>query len=130
MSLPPDLQALLGGAGGGPPPGAGAPPPDPAPGPGDPAGGPGGPDAGIDPTGHVTSPHSGDNADNLRNAIMFVQAYMEGETDDQDLKLASDILAKAQGLLASQQQLQDKATGAGPGARVVRKATAQSQYGG
>lgn len=59
---------------------------------------------------------------------MFVQSYMEAEQNDEDLVAAASILKDIQKLLASQQQLADKATGAGPGARLLRKATARSGY--
>jgi hypothetical protein len=55
---------------------------------------------------------------------MFVQSYMEQADDDQDLAAAAKILSALQALLASDQKLSDQATGAGPGARFVRKATA------
>lgn len=84
----------------------------------------------IDSGSAVTSPPAGDNSDNLRQSIMLLQKYLEGETDDQDLADGAKILAQAQGLLAKQQKLVDTATGAGPGARLVRKSTASQQSGG
>jgi len=94
----PDLVALIGGAGAEPT-----------------------PDTGVS----VTSSKRGDPSDDLRHAIMFVQEYMQAEQDDEDLADASKILSALQSLLAKQQKLADRATGAGPGARLVRKAAAQ-----
>lgn len=79
--------------------------------------------------GRATSADTGDNSDHLRAAIDSIARYLQGETDDEDLAEGSKLLAAAQGLLAKQQQLVDKATGAGPGARLVRKATAQQSQG-
>jgi hypothetical protein len=95
----PDLAALLGG-------GSAAPPDSP------------------DTGSSVTSAQKGDNSDNLRHAIMFIQAAMEGETDDQTLAELAKCLHAIQAILANEQKLTDQATGAGPGARVVRRATA------
>jgi hypothetical protein len=100
--VPPELAALMGGEP------AAEPPPD---------------------TGaSFTSGQKGDPSDLLRQAIMFIEAYMREEQDDEDLAAAASILKDVQSLLAAQQRLSDRATGAGPGARVVRRAAAQQRY--
>jgi hypothetical protein len=81
-----------------------------------------------DTSAGVTSARTGGPEDDLRHAALFVQSYMEAETDDEDLAAASKILHDIQKLLASQQKLTDRATGAGPGARILRKATARRGY--
>jgi hypothetical protein len=107
-------QALAGALGGG-----GAPPPPPDAGGGDPLGG-----------ASVAPPASGDASDTLKQIIDLFNIYMQEEQDPQDLAIASDLQAKTHKLLADQQKLTDQATGAGPGARLVRKATAQQGGGG
>jgi hypothetical protein len=79
--------------------------------------------------GRATSGDSGSNSDNLRAAIDALQAYIEGEQDDQDLAVAAKIKADLQKLLASQQQLVDQATGACPGARMIRRREGRSAIG-
>ena len=76
----------------------------------------------------VTSAQTGYPSDDVRHAAMFVQACMENEQDDEDLAAASKILHDIQKLLAAQQKLVDRATGAGPRARILRKANAQRGY--
>jgi hypothetical protein len=108
-----DPMAALAGMGGG----GGAPPPDPAAG-GDPLGG-----------ASVAPPAAGDASDTLKQIIDLFNIYMQEEQDPQDLATASKLQADTHKLLADQQKLVDTATGAGPGARMVRKATA-AQGGG
>jgi hypothetical protein len=76
----------------------------------------------------ITSSPKGDATDDLRHAMVFVKSYMENEQDDEDLAAAVSILKDIQSLLAAQQKLTDRATGAGPGERIVRKATAAQRY--
>lgn len=54
--------------------------------------------------------------------------YLKAETDDEDLAVASDLQAKTQKLLADQVKAVDTATGAGPGARMLRKAAHHGGY--
>jgi hypothetical protein len=55
---------------------------------------------------------------------------MQEEQDPQDLAKASKLQADTHALLADQQKLVDTATGAGPGARLIRKTTAAQGGGG
>jgi hypothetical protein len=73
----------------------------------------------------VSSPPSGDASDTLRQIIDLWNVYMQEETDEQDLAKASKLQADTQQLLADQQKLTDQATGAGPGARLIRRAMAR-----
>jgi hypothetical protein len=107
---PPDLSAMLSNAvGGGAPSDAGG---------GDALGG-----------ASVAPPPTGDASDTLKQIIDLWNIYMQEETDPQDLAVASKCQADTHKLLADQQKLSDQATGAGPGARVVRKAAAQQRAG-
>jgi hypothetical protein len=114
------MQALMGAAGGG-----GAPPPDPA---ADPAAAAAPPEDALGGAS-VAPPSAGDASDTLKQIIDLFNIYMQEEQDPQDLATASKLQADTHKLLADQQKLVDTATGAGPGARMVRKATA-AQGGG
>jgi hypothetical protein len=77
------------------------------------------------PPPSVSSPQNGDPSDTLRHIIDLWNVYLQEEIDDQDLAVASDLQARTQKLLADQQKQVDQATGAGPTARVIRRAAAQ-----
>lgn len=104
--------------------------------PGDPSGGATGPDSTAGPQADalggksVAPPPSGDPSDTLKHIIDLFNVYMQEEQDPQDLAKASKLQADTHQLLADQQKLVDTATGAGPGARMVRKATASQGGGG
>jgi hypothetical protein len=85
-------------------------------------------DAGPQAGPSVSSPQKGDPSDILRHIVDLWNLYLQEETDDQDLARASKCQADTQKLLADQQKLVDTATGAGPGARLVRKAAAPGGY--
>lgn len=71
----------------------------------------------------ITSSPSGDHLDSLRDAISSLQAYLEAEQDDEDLALATKLVAQVQQLLAKNQKETDTAMGFGPGEKFLRKQT-------
>lgn len=83
------------------------------------------PPAGPTPDASVSSPPKGDASDLLRQVVDILNLYLREETDDADLARASKIQAEVQALLADQVKAVDQATGAGPGARILRKAAPQ-----
>lgn len=74
----------------------------------------------------ITSSPSGDHLDSLRDAISSLQAYLEAEQDDEDLALATKLVAQVQQLLAKNQKETDTAMGFGPGEKFLRKQTQRS----
>ncbi len=72
---------------------------------------------------HITgqgTPHGpdrGDHSDDLNTGISALESYIAGETDEQDIAFARKIMADLAKLRAQQQDLVDKATGAGPGSQ-------------
>lgn len=70
----------------------------------------------------LTSGQKGDPSDVLRQAIMFIEAYMREEQDDEDLVSI---------LLAAQQKLTDRATGQAPvrGSCAKQRGTARRLLG-
>ena len=85
----------------------------------------GGPNHGApaDPEG----PGDGDKGDvtgMLRQALKLVQQAAAAEGDDQDAASISAIAASIHKAIANEQGLVDKAMGAGPGVKLVRKASA------
>jgi hypothetical protein len=79
--------------------------------------------AGGDGLGAPHGPDRGDHSDALNDAIAAIEEFISDETDEQDIALAREIMAKLAKLRSSQQELVDKATGAGPGARLLRKSS-------
>lgn len=75
-------------------------------------------------------PDRGDHTDALNDAISAIEEFISEETDEQDIALAREIMAKIAKLRSSQQELVDKATGAGPGARLLRKSQGGGAGGG
>lgn len=104
---PPDLGALLGGGGGME---GGAPPPE------------------MDVP--EESAPSGDPVEMMRQALDLTRSSAESEPDDEDQAELEKIGAAIAAYIGKQQKLVDTATGAGPGAKLVRKSTAQSAAGG
>ena len=74
---------------------------------------------GID-TG-VTSPHTGDRLDMIRTAILALQHYAEGETDDVELQQVSKCILALQSILADHHKNKDAALGVTPSMRHVRR---------
>ncbi len=74
-----------------------------------------------DTAGTVTSGQRGDPTDLLRQAAAQIQAYLEAEQDDEDLAVATKLLAGIQSLLAKQQKEADGALGIGSAEKFVRK---------
>lgn len=111
MMAPEDPMAALLGGGGGPPMG------------GDPMGG-------APPTLDIPSEESSsDPVESMRQALDLVRSAAEAEVDDEDQAALEKIGAQIAAYIGSQQKLTDTATGAGPGAKLVRKAAA-GQGGG
>lgn len=102
MMMPEDPMAALGGGGGDPLAalggGMGAPP-----------------EAAPEPEG------GGSNADNMRQVKDLLRMILENEPDEQDSLLLEKMLTEAQQYLANEEKLVDTATGAGPGAKLLRK---------
>ena len=70
----------------------------------------------------LSSPRrGGDPTDHLEDAIDSLTEYLKLESDAEDKAAGAKILSELQKLLAAQQKLVDRATGAGPGAALVRK---------
>jgi hypothetical protein len=92
-----DIESLLGGGGGmGAPAGGGAPAPA------------------------IPTP-GGNPEETARKAGELIRQAIEEEVDEEDRFQLEEIASKIQKYIASQQQLADTATGAGPGAKVLRK---------
>jgi len=91
------------------------------------AGPPGAPPLPPDPraAAGITSPHKGDDLDYVRTAIHAMQLFAEGETDDQDLVAAHDVILRLQKILANAASDQDAATGVTPALKHVRRAAAR-----
>jgi hypothetical protein len=70
----------------------------------------------------ISSPRSGESpVDFLEDAIDALHAYLRVEGDPQAKAAATAILNGLQKLIAQEQTTFDKATGAGPGAALMRK---------
>lgn len=110
---------MLGGGGPGGPPDAGGPPPSISlPG----AGGP--PDAGGDTGGgNPGAPDSQSVTDLVNQAADLLSKALSQEKDAEDKAMLADLIAKAHKFTGAQQKLTDQATGAGPGAKLIRKAS-------
>lgn len=67
----------------------------------------------------------GDPVELVRKAIELVDAAKTAEPDDEDTVLLEKVTTELQTYIANQQKLVDTATGAGPGAKVIRKAQAR-----
>jgi hypothetical protein len=63
----------------------------------------------------------GNPEDTARQAGELIRQAIEEEVDEQDRYALEEIASKIQKYIASQQDLADTATGAGPGAKVLRK---------
>jgi hypothetical protein len=86
------------------------------------------PPRGALPGASVTSPHTGDDLDHVRTAIMALQLYAEGETDDQDLAVVHKCILALQQLLANQAKDSDAAMGTTPALRHVRRTVRRTGY--
>lgn len=114
------LGAALGGGQGGPPSHI------PVPGGGGPAGPSVGPSAGPSDADESTGgdgPDSPKVADLCDQAVSILQQAGDLEADAADKAKFSKWIAEIHAFLGEQQKLQDTAMGAGPGAKVIRKAT-------
>jgi hypothetical protein len=65
----------------------------------------------------------------VQKASDLIKRAIAAESDHEDKLLLEKITTECQQYLASQQKLGDTAMGAGPGAKMVRKATARAQAG-
>ncbi len=93
--------------------GGGGPPPSiPLPGGGDPGAGGGG----------QPGPDTPDVEQAVQDAIDSLGQALDGENDPPDKATLAKIIADLHKFLGDQQNLLDKAVGAGPGAKIVRKA--------
>jgi hypothetical protein len=79
------------------------------------------PRGGPPPGASVTSPHSGDDLDDLRTAVMGLQHYSEKTSDDQELAQVHKCILAIQNILASHAKNQDAAMGTTPAMRHVRR---------
>jgi hypothetical protein len=103
----PDLASLLGGGGGG------APAPSiPLP------GGPGANDQAAPPDAGGGNPE-----DLVSQGLELIRQAIPMDPDEEDKLLLEKITTMCQDYIARQQKLVDTATGAGPGAKLVRKAS-------
>ena len=88
---------------------------------------PSGPGGAVgDPSGGGGKPGAPDSqsvTDKINQAADILSQALAQEKDPEDKALISEIVAKLHKFAGSQQSLVDKATGAGPGAKLVRKAT-------
>lgn len=110
-----NLQDMLGGGGGMP---MGGGPPDSIPIPGGPPGAGGGGTPGPD------TPQAKARADQIAELL---QQELNDENDPEDKATISKILASWHQYQGSQQKMMDQATGAGPGAKLIRKVTPTGQ---
>lgn len=125
MSVPPELMALLQGAGGAPP---GGPPPD--------AGAMmGGPPAGGAPAPPLEEPPpeggpspmyggggvGGDNTDALRAALDALKSYSEGEDDEQNIQTVLKCVTQLQAILANEEKMVDGAMSGNADPRAMRR---------
>lgn len=69
----------------------------------------------------------GDPVALVKQALALMEEAKGLEPDEEDTLLIEKITTSMQQYVASQQQLGDQATGAGPGAKLVRKMTQRSQ---
>lgn len=89
-------------------------------------GAPAGPPPGLGGAGPQNGPgdpDSGSVTDKLRQALKLVQSAAAAEGDDQDAASITAIAASIHKAIANEQGLVDKAMGAGPGVKLVRKAS-------
>jgi hypothetical protein len=133
MAVPPELMAAL-QAGGGPP--AADPMAD--------TGGPPGPDAlvggppppgargrsgvGVPANAAITSRDEGSDFDHIRTAILALQAYAEGNHDDQELVKVHKCVVALQSILADHAANKDAALGTTPALKHVRRVTQGAGY--
>lgn len=100
-----------------------------------PIGGPGGGPPGLGPGGPGDDT-GGPDADAsqvvsmLRMALSLVQQAATLEADDPDAAQISDVAARLHKLIANEQNIKDQAMGAGPAAKMIRKATPPGGGGG
>jgi len=76
------------------------------------------------PQGHaagITSQHDGSDLDHIRTAILALQIYAEGETDDQELAIVHSCILNLQKILASDAKNRDAAMGVTPALKHVRR---------
>lgn len=108
-----DPTMMMGGGGGGP--------------------APGGPPESIQiPGGAPAAPQAGGGGQSdaislMQQAKELLRQALESEPDEEDKLLIEKMLTEAQQYVATQQKLIDTATGAGPGAKVMRKAAGSQQ---
>lgn len=109
-----DPTMMMGGGGGGP--------------------APGGPPESIQiPGGAPQAGGGGGQSDAIslmQQAKDLLRQALDSEPDEEDKLLIEKMLTEAQQYVATQQKLIDSATGAGPGAKVMRKAAGSQQSPG
>lgn len=107
--VPPDLAAMLQGAG---------PPND------DPTAG----KVDVPANATITSRDEGSDLDHIRTAIMALQAYAEGNHDDQELAAVHKCIVALQNILAGHAKNRDAAMGVTPALQHVRRTSRGSGY--
>jgi hypothetical protein len=88
----------------------------------------GGPSLDATSAGVPGAPDSPKVTDLINQAADLLTQALSQEKDPEDKALIADLVAKAHKFAGSQQSLLDKATGAGPGAKLVRKTTPSNGY--
>src|SRR5215831_14273971 len=79
-------------------------------------------------TAGITSQHDGSDLDHIRTAILALQLYAEGETDDQELATVHKCITALQNILASDAKNRDAALGVTPALRHVRRVSRGAVY--
>ena len=86
------------------------------------------PTRGNPPTAGITSSHDGSDLDHIRTAILALQMYAEGETDDQELAIVHQCILNLQKILASDAKNRDAAMGVTPALKHVRHVSMGAGY--
>lgn len=76
----------------------------------------------------ITSQHDGSDLDHIRTAILALQLYAEGETDDQELATVHKCITALQQILASDAKNRDAAMGVTPALKHVRRVSRGAGY--
>lgn len=94
-------------------------------------GAPAGPPPSIQIPGQGPAPESGgsDPIALVQQAKDLLRQALDAEPDEEDKLLLEKMLTEAQQYVATQQKIVDSATGAGPGAKVMRKAAGGASQG-
>lgn len=79
-------------------------------------------------TASITSRDDGSDLDHIRTAILALQLYAEGETDDQELAIVHQCILNLQKILASDAKNRDAAMGTTPALKHVRRVSRGAGY--